>query len=223
MVRQTLLYLLFPTTSSDSHYFDFEQGGGVSNISQKERQEDAEDGSIALTVSQKGRIETVITLQTTGISAECRNALEAKGIVDVISTANNSQISAILDDIMTAILIKQEFINHEKSTITTASAATMEPHHTGSRPVSPSKLRDKEAKKIKKRIMERFKYVTNKDDENGSDGKREISVHEFIDIVEQEAFHGELVRRARARFNELDTNKNGTLEGRYSRVVIVAL
>ena len=189
-------------------------GGGVSNISQKVevQEEDGEHTSLVLTASQKDRIESIISLQTTGISNECRKALEAKGIVDVISTANNNQISAILDDIMAAILIKQEIINHEKLTITTASAAAGT-HHTGSRPVSPSKMRDKEAKKIKKRILERFKYVTNKDDANAADGKREISVHEFIDIVEQEAFHGELVRRARARFNELDTNKNGTLEG----------
>ena len=188
-------------------------GGGVSNISQKQPDNDENDNDavpLPLTSSLKGRIDTIISLHTTGITAECRNALEAKGIVDVISTANNNQISAILDDIMAAILVKQEYINHEKlTTVTTASGV----HHTGSRPVSPSKMRDKEAKKIKKRILERFKYMTSKDDENGSDGKREITVHEFVDIVEQEAFHGELVRRARARFNELDTNKNGTLEG----------
>ena len=145
-------------------------GGGVSNIGtlrdtqSVEGTDEQQQAGVDLTKSQRGRINAHISSTTTEVTVECRKKLEAHGIVETVECSQIDQVASIIDDVLQGI-----------------TDQGLDPAILSK---TPSKV-DRENVKTKKRILERFNYMSQKI----------LTVNDFTDIVEQVQSRNSKIRR----------------------------
>ena len=140
-------------------------GGGVSNISHKDKAElHHTDG---ITASQKTRVMTFIATKSSPMGEVLRTVLEEEHVIDpdtqTIPLDHTDNLHKVLDHVLHDMV--EEAKTHRDDP--TANALLVGPGR-----------QDRQNQAIKKRVMQRFAYVP----------ARAVTANEFCDIVEQVRF-----------------------------------